>query len=94
MQDRKLFIGGLDPSTTTYGLRNYFEKWGVLTDVVVMKDPRTRRTRRFGFVTYESLSASKKALDARPHKVFLSYTQRDMIYLGLILLSYTFITLF
>ena len=34
-----------------------------------MMDPRTRRTRRFGFVTFETLSETKKALEDRPHKI-------------------------
>ena len=69
MQDRKLFVGGLDPNTTTNDLRKFFEKYGVITDVIVMMDPRTRRTRRFGFVTFETLSETKKALEDRPHKI-------------------------
>ena len=40
---RKLFIGGLDFRTTDETLKEFYEKWGELVDVVVMKDPNTKR---------------------------------------------------
>uniref|UniRef100_A0A8C2BXV7 Heterogeneous nuclear ribonucleoprotein A3 n=1 Tax=Cyprinus carpio TaxID=7962 RepID=A0A8C2BXV7_CYPCA len=68
-QLRKLFIGGLSFETTDDSLREYFEQWGTLTDCVVMKDPNTKRSRGFGFVTYSSVCEVDAAMDARPHKV-------------------------
>jgi heterogeneous nuclear ribonucleoprotein A1/A3 len=49
---RKLFIGGLDYKTDEDSLRNYFGQWGTIDNVVVVKDPQTRRSRGFGFVTF------------------------------------------
>jgi hypothetical protein len=40
---RKLFIGGLDYRTTDESLKKHFEQWGEIVDVVVMKDPKTKR---------------------------------------------------
>ena len=40
---RKLFIGGLDFRTTDETLKTFYEQWGEIVDVVVMKDPNTRR---------------------------------------------------
>ena len=54
-QLRKLFIGGLSFETTDASLREHFEKWGTLTDCVVMRDPQTKRSRGFGFMTYSVL---------------------------------------
>ncbi|XP_026092955.1 heterogeneous nuclear ribonucleoprotein A1-like isoform X1 [Carassius auratus] len=68
-QLRKLFIGGLSFETTDDSLREYFEQWGTLTDCVVMKDPNTKRSRGFGFVTYSNMCEVDAAMDARPHKV-------------------------
>ncbi|KAG9491710.1 hypothetical protein GDO78_000295 [Eleutherodactylus coqui] len=68
-QLRKLFIGGLSFETTDDSLRNHFEQWGALTDCVVMRDPNTKRSRGFGFVTYSSVSEVDAAMDARPHRV-------------------------
>ena len=47
----KLFTGGLSFETTDDSLREHFEKWGTLTDCVVMRDPQAKRSRGFGFVT-------------------------------------------
>ncbi|XP_058229536.1 heterogeneous nuclear ribonucleoprotein A1a isoform X2 [Hemibagrus wyckioides] len=68
-QMRKLFIGGLSFETTDESLRAHFEQWGTLTDCVVMRDPNTKRSRGFGFVTYSSVNEVDAAMDARPHKV-------------------------
>nr|XP_023846070.1 heterogeneous nuclear ribonucleoprotein A1 isoform X4 [Salvelinus alpinus] len=68
-QLRKLFIGGLSFETTDESLRTHFERWGSLTDCVVMKDPVTKRSRGFGFVTYSSVDEVDASMEARPHKV-------------------------
>ena len=39
----KLFIGGLSYQTTNESLKVYFEKWGDIMDVAVMKDPKTNK---------------------------------------------------
>ncbi|XP_040213612.1 heterogeneous nuclear ribonucleoprotein A3 isoform X4 [Rana temporaria] len=68
-QFRKLFIGGLSFETTDDSLREHFEQWGKLTDCVVMRDPQTKRSRGFGFVTYSCVEEVDAAMCARPHKV-------------------------
>ncbi|KAM7404757.1 hypothetical protein PAMP_012076 [Pampus punctatissimus] len=68
-QLRKLFIGGLSFETTDESLRAHFEQWGSLTDCVVMRDPNSKRSRGFGFVTYSSVDEVDDAMSARPHKV-------------------------
>ncbi|XP_055604007.1 heterogeneous nuclear ribonucleoprotein 87F-like [Uranotaenia lowii] len=66
---RKLFIGGLDYRTTDETLKAYFEKWGKVVDVVVMKDPKTKRSRGFGFITYSKPYMVDDAQSKRPHKI-------------------------
>ncbi|XP_061579467.1 heterogeneous nuclear ribonucleoprotein A3 isoform X2 [Cololabis saira] len=68
-QLRKLFIGGLSFETTEESLRAHFEQWGSLTDCVVMRDPNSKRSRGFGFVTYTNVNEVDDAMKARPHKV-------------------------
>uniref|UniRef100_G1TUI9 Heterogeneous nuclear ribonucleoprotein A1 n=1 Tax=Oryctolagus cuniculus TaxID=9986 RepID=G1TUI9_RABIT len=68
-QLRKLFIGGLSFETTDESLRSHFEQWGTLMDCVVMRDPNTKRSRGFGFVTYATVEEVDAAMNARPHKV-------------------------
>nr|XP_027777601.1 heterogeneous nuclear ribonucleoproteins A2/B1-like isoform X1 [Marmota flaviventris] len=69
VQSRKLFIGGLSFKTTEESLRNYYEQWGKLTDCVVMRDPASKRSRGFGFVTFSSMAEVDAAIAARPHSV-------------------------
>lgn len=76
---RKLFIGGLDYRTTDDSLKKHFEKWGEIVDVVVMKDPKTKRSRGFGFITYSRAHMVDDAQNARyiihvyKYIYFLSY---------------------
>lgn len=68
-QFRKLFIGGLDYKTTEDTLKAHFSQWGEIVDCVVMRDPQTKRSRGFGFITYSKASMVDVAQQARPHKV-------------------------
>jgi len=68
-QFRKLFIGGLDYKTTEDTLRKHFEQWGDIVDCVVMRDPATKRSRGFGFITYSRSIMVDEAQANRPHKV-------------------------
>lgn len=68
-QDKKLFIGGLSPKTDENSLKNYYGQWGEIIDVVVMKDPRSQKSRGFGFVTYKDSSSVDAAQNNRPHTV-------------------------
>jgi len=65
----KMFIGGLSWQTSAEGLREYFSKFGDVTEVMVMKDPTTRRSRGFGFVTFADPSSVDKVLSSAPHEL-------------------------
>ncbi|XP_037867685.1 heterogeneous nuclear ribonucleoprotein 87F isoform X1 [Bombyx mori] len=66
---RKIFIGGLNYKTTDESLKTHFVKWGEIVDVVVMKDPKTKRSRGFGFITYSKAHMVDDAQNNRPHKI-------------------------
>ncbi|KAJ2947414.1 hypothetical protein O0L34_g17193 [Tuta absoluta] len=66
---RKLFIGGLDYRTNDASLKEFYEQWGEIVDVVVMKDPQTKRSRGFGFITYSRAHMVDDAQSNRPHKI-------------------------
>ncbi|KAK6180883.1 hypothetical protein SNE40_008853 [Patella caerulea] len=68
-QFRKLFIGGLSYETMEDGLKGHFEKWGEIVDCVVMKDPNTKRSRGFGFITFKEAAMLDEAQKNRPHKI-------------------------
>ena len=65
----KLFIGGLDHRTTDETLKAHFEKYGEIVDVIVMKDPQTKRSRGFGFVAFSQSYMVDEAQKSRPHNI-------------------------
>ncbi|XP_076363341.1 RNA-binding protein Musashi homolog Rbp6-like isoform X14 [Tachypleus tridentatus] len=65
----KMFIGGLSWQTAPETLREYFCKYGEITEVMVMKDPSTRRSRGFGFVTFADPNSVDKVLTNGPHEL-------------------------
>lgn len=64
---RKLFAGGLDRNTSDETFRQHFEQFGVIVDLVIIRDKNSQQSKGFGFVTYDHSEAVKNALDARPH---------------------------
>ncbi len=58
----KLYIGNLSWNTSQEELQSAFEQYGSVTDVVVMKDKFTGRSRGFGFVTMGSPAEGQAAI--------------------------------
>src|SRR5687767_14416355 len=58
----KLYVGNLSFETTETVLQDAFERYGAVTDVVVMIDRTTNRSRGFGFVTMSSDSEGQAAI--------------------------------
>ncbi|XP_028672469.1 DAZ-associated protein 1 isoform X5 [Erpetoichthys calabaricus] len=65
----KLFVGGLDWSTTQETLRNYFSQYGEVVDCVIMKDKNTNQSRGFGFVKFKDPNCVRTVLDSKPHSL-------------------------
>ncbi|XP_055861692.1 RNA-binding protein Musashi homolog 2-like isoform X2 [Biomphalaria glabrata] len=65
----KMFVGGLSWQTTGDTLREYFHKFGEIKEAQVMKDPTTRRSRGFGFVTFVDPESITKVMDSKPHHI-------------------------
>ncbi|XP_044271994.1 RNA-binding protein Musashi homolog Rbp6 isoform X2 [Tribolium madens] len=65
----KMFIGGLSWQTSPESLREYFSKYGDITEVMVMKDPATRRSRGFGFITFTDPASVDKVLAQGTHEL-------------------------
>ncbi|XP_048221232.1 RNA-binding protein Musashi homolog 2 isoform X2 [Perognathus longimembris pacificus] len=62
----KMFIGGLSWQTSPDSLRDYFSKFGEIRECMVMRDPTTKRSRGFGFVTFADPASVDKVL-GQPH---------------------------
>lgn len=49
----KIFVGGLAPETTEGEMKEYFSQFGSVSEVQIMLDHLSGRSRGFGFVTFE-----------------------------------------
>lgn len=63
----KIFVGGLPQETNKDKLKSYFSKWGNIIDAVVMYDSATRRSRGFGFITYDHVESVEMVMSSAPH---------------------------
>ncbi|KAM6969776.1 RNA-binding protein Musashi homolog 2b [Aplochiton taeniatus] len=65
----KMFIGGLSWQTSPDSLRDYFSKFGEIRECMVMRDPTTKRSRGFGFVTFADTAGVDKVLAQTHHEL-------------------------
>jgi len=60
----KLYVGNLSFETTDNDLRDLFAQHGTVTDVAILTDRETGRSRGFGFVTMGDATAANAAISA------------------------------
>jgi RNA recognition motif-containing protein len=58
----RLYVGNLSFTTTEIDLQDAFERFGSVTDVKIMMDPSSGRSRGFGFVTMGSAQEGAAAI--------------------------------
>ncbi|XP_042384890.1 heterogeneous nuclear ribonucleoprotein 1-like isoform X1 [Zingiber officinale] len=66
---KKIFVGGLPSTIAESEFKKYFDQFGTITDVVVMYDHNTQRSRGFGFIAYDSVNAVDKVLFKTFHEL-------------------------
>ncbi|XP_074657550.1 heterogeneous nuclear ribonucleoprotein A1-like 2 [Tubulanus polymorphus] len=59
---RKVFIGHLGDDTNNEMLQSHFSSFGDIEKAVVVKDPNTNKSKKFGFVTFRSMESADKCL--------------------------------
>jgi len=62
MDKKKLYVGNLPWSVTGDSLRELFAQFGEITDVVVITDRMSGRSKGFGFVTFANEADAEKAI--------------------------------
>ncbi|KAJ8318713.1 hypothetical protein KUTeg_003804 [Tegillarca granosa] len=67
--DRKLFVGNLSWETTQKDLKDYFSKYGEVTNCTLKTDLETKRSRGFAFVVFSSSTHLDKVLEEKEHKL-------------------------
>ena len=60
----KLYVGNLSFETTENDLRDLFSDHGKVTDVAIISDRETGRSRGFGFVTFMDATGANAAVAA------------------------------
>ena len=60
----KLYVGNLSFQTSEHDLKELFSQHGNVTDVHLIMDRETQRSRGFGFVTLSSAQEGQSAIDA------------------------------
>ncbi|CAL9041485.1 UBP1-associated protein 2C [Musa acuminata AAA Group] len=60
---RKIYIGGLSPDISSENLLSFFSRHGEIEEGSVAYDKETNKSRGFGFVTFRTVEAAKKAID-------------------------------
>ena len=60
----KLYVGNLSFETNENDLRDLFEQHGTVTDVAILNDRETGRSRGFGFVTLSDATEANAAIAA------------------------------
>ena len=81
----KLYVGNLSWGIDTDGLNDIFAEHGEITDVIVLADRETGRSRGFGFVTFATADQARSAIEAlngveidgRPLKVNEAQERQD-----------------
>ena len=64
MNQAKIYVGNLSYNTTEDELRDFFGQYGEITDLKLIVDHQTGRSKGFGFITYSNEDQGTAALDA------------------------------
>uniref|UniRef100_A0A8C5W6N3 RNA-binding protein 3 n=1 Tax=Microcebus murinus TaxID=30608 RepID=A0A8C5W6N3_MICMU len=63
-EEGKLFVGGLNFNTDEQALEDHFSSFGPISEVVIVKDRETQRSRGFGFVAFTNPEHASDAMRA------------------------------
>jgi RNA recognition motif-containing protein len=66
----KIFIGGLNYSTTEKLLLDALEKFGKVVSIRIVTDKDSGTSKGFGFATYESHESATKAIEELNNSIF------------------------
>ena len=65
----KIFVGGVAQTTTEEKIRQYFEKYGSVSDVLFAINKEDNKNKGFCFVTFDREDAATKAVEVHFHNI-------------------------
>uniref|UniRef100_A0A8C4YX63 DAZ associated protein 1 n=1 Tax=Gadus morhua TaxID=8049 RepID=A0A8C4YX63_GADMO len=68
-KSKKIFVGGIPHNCGEPELRDYFNRFGVVTEVVMIYDAEKQRPRGFGFITFEAEQSVDQAVNMHYHDI-------------------------
>ncbi|XP_054645072.1 DAZ-associated protein 1 isoform X4 [Dunckerocampus dactyliophorus] len=68
-KSKKIFVGGIPHNCGEPELKDYFNRFGVVTEVVMMYDAEKQRPRGFGFITFEAEQSVDQAVNMHYHDI-------------------------
>ena len=69
--DNKLFVGNLPFQMNREGLWNLFVPYGGITEVIILREKKTGRSKGVGFITFEHESSANNAFAEMNNKTVL-----------------------
>lgn len=66
---RKLFVGGLQQSTTKEDLATYFSQFGTVSNAYLIYDPQSKLSKNFGYVEFEDVHTAELVLSLPAHEI-------------------------
>lgn len=64
----KLFVGSIPTEVTEKELREAFSRFGNITDLIIIKDKHSKKSRGFGFVTFKDKKSMKRIIKEK-HRI-------------------------
>ena len=63
-ENKQLYVGNLSYHASNVEIKQFFDQYGAVDNVRMIRNPRTGRAKGFAFVTYLNIKDAKKALAA------------------------------